>query len=130
LSDIPIQGKMLIAAVGPRWCQHREEMIYTCTYSEMRILQLIVSRTLANAGRPERVKNKNKQNMFHHERGGYVSLARNKFCHLRTLSARCLYNKVRYFRGFYVLVVGGAYVYNVRYQVSLLSPHQVALVPT
>jgi hypothetical protein len=32
--------------------------IYTCTYSEMRILQLIVSGTLANAGRPERVKNK------------------------------------------------------------------------
>jgi hypothetical protein len=32
-----------------------------CTYSEMRILQLIVSGTLANAGRPERVKNKNKQ---------------------------------------------------------------------
>jgi hypothetical protein len=50
LSDIPIQGKMLIAAVGPRWCQHREEMIYMCTYSEMRILQLIVSGTLANAG--------------------------------------------------------------------------------
>jgi hypothetical protein len=62
LSDIPIQGKMLIAAVGPRWCRHREEMIYTCTYSEMRILQLIVSGTLANAGRPERVKNKTKQN--------------------------------------------------------------------
>jgi hypothetical protein len=59
LSDIPIQEKMLIAAVGPRWCRHREEMIYTCTYSEMRILQLIVSGTLANAGRPERVKNKN-----------------------------------------------------------------------
>jgi hypothetical protein len=58
LSDIPIQGKMLIAAVGPRWCKHREEMIYMCTYSEMRILQLIVSGTLANAGRPERVKNK------------------------------------------------------------------------
>jgi hypothetical protein len=36
------------------------------------------------------------------------------------LPARCLYNKVRYFRAFYVLVVGGAYVYNVRYQVSLL----------
>jgi hypothetical protein len=34
--------------------------------------------------------------------------------------ARCLYNKVRYFRGFYVLVVGGACVYNFRYQVSLL----------
>jgi hypothetical protein len=31
LSDIPIQGKMLIAAVGPQWCQHREEMIYTRT---------------------------------------------------------------------------------------------------
>jgi hypothetical protein len=63
LSDIPIQEKMLIAAVGPRWCRHREEMIYTCTYLEMRILQLIVSRTLANAGRPERVINKqtNKQ---------------------------------------------------------------------
>jgi hypothetical protein len=60
LSDIPIQGKMLIAAVGPRWCRHREEMIYTCTYSEMRILQLIVSGTLANAGRPERVINKTK----------------------------------------------------------------------
>jgi hypothetical protein len=58
LSDIPIQGKMLIAAVGPRWCQHREEIIYTCTYSEMRILQLIVSGTLANAGRPERAINK------------------------------------------------------------------------
>jgi hypothetical protein len=58
LSDIPIQGKMLIAAFGPRWCQHREEMIYTCTYSEMRILQLTVSGTLANAGRPERVINK------------------------------------------------------------------------
>jgi hypothetical protein len=58
LSDIPLQGKMLIAAVGPRWCRHREEMIYTCTYSEMRILQLIVSGTLANAGRPERVTNK------------------------------------------------------------------------
>jgi hypothetical protein len=58
LSDIPIQGKMLIAAVGPRWCRHREEMIYMCTYSEMRILQLIVSGTLANAGRPERVINK------------------------------------------------------------------------
>jgi hypothetical protein len=58
LSDIPIQGKMLIAAVGPRWCRHREEMIYTCTYSEMRILQLIVSGTLANAGRPERLINK------------------------------------------------------------------------
>jgi hypothetical protein len=49
---------MLIEAVGPRWCRHREEMIYTCTYSEMRILQLIVSGTLANAGRPERVTNK------------------------------------------------------------------------
>jgi hypothetical protein len=60
LSDIPIQGKMLIAVVGPRWCRHREEMIYTCTYSEMRILHLIVSGTLANAGRPERVKNKTK----------------------------------------------------------------------
>jgi hypothetical protein len=37
-------------------------MIYTCKYSEMRILQLIVSGTLANAGRPERVINKtNKQ---------------------------------------------------------------------
>jgi hypothetical protein len=60
LSDIPIQGKMLIAAVGPRWCRHCEEMIYTCTYSEMRILQLIVSGTLANAGRPERVINKTK----------------------------------------------------------------------
>jgi hypothetical protein len=58
LSDIPIQGKMLIAADW--WCRHREEMIYTCTYSEMRILQLIVSGTLANAGRPERVIN-NKQ---------------------------------------------------------------------
>jgi hypothetical protein len=34
--------------------------------------------------------------------------------------ARYLYNKVIYFRCFYVLVVGGAYVYNVRYQVSLL----------
>jgi hypothetical protein len=56
--DIPIQGKMLIAAVGTRWCQHREEMINTCTYSEMRILQLILSGTLANAGRPERVINK------------------------------------------------------------------------
>jgi hypothetical protein len=33
-------------------------------------------------------------------------------------ATRCLYNKVRYFRGFYVLVVGGAYVYNVRYQGS------------
>jgi hypothetical protein len=55
LSDITIQGKMLIAAVGPRWCRHREEMIYMCTYLEMRILQLIVSGTLANAGRPERV---------------------------------------------------------------------------
>jgi hypothetical protein len=32
LSDIPIQGKMLIAAVGPRWCRHREEMIYTYVY--------------------------------------------------------------------------------------------------
>jgi hypothetical protein len=41
-----------------RWCRHREEMIYTCTYSEMRILQLIVSGTLANAGRPERVIHK------------------------------------------------------------------------
>jgi hypothetical protein len=51
---------MLIAAVGPRWCRHREEMIYTCTYSEMRILQFIVSGTLANAGRPERVINKTK----------------------------------------------------------------------
>jgi hypothetical protein len=30
----------------------------TCTYSEMRILQLIVSGTLANAGRPERVISK------------------------------------------------------------------------
>jgi hypothetical protein len=58
LSDIPIQEKMLIAAVGPWCCRHREEMIYTCTYSEMRILQLIVSGTLANAGRPERVINK------------------------------------------------------------------------
>jgi hypothetical protein len=58
------QGKMLIAAVGPRWCQHREEMIYTCTYSEMRILQLIVFGTLANAGRPERVINKTKQYIF------------------------------------------------------------------
>jgi hypothetical protein len=56
--EIPIQGKMLIATVGPRWCRHREEMIYTCTYSDMRILQLIVSGTLANAGRPERVINK------------------------------------------------------------------------
>jgi hypothetical protein len=37
-------------------------MIYMCTYSEMRILQLIVSGTLANAGHPERVKNKTKQN--------------------------------------------------------------------
>jgi hypothetical protein len=62
LSDIPTQGKMLIAAVGPQRgvVSHREEMIYTCTYSEMRILQLIVSGTLANAGRPERVKNKQK----------------------------------------------------------------------
>jgi hypothetical protein len=68
LSDIPIQGKMLIAAVvstrsdtllAPGVVSHREEMIYTCTYSEkVRILQLIVSGTLANAGRPERVKNK------------------------------------------------------------------------
>jgi hypothetical protein len=58
LSDIRIQGKMLIAAVGPCWCRHREEMIYTGTYSEMRILQLIVSGTLANAGRPERLINK------------------------------------------------------------------------
>jgi hypothetical protein len=57
LSDIPIQGKMLIAAVGPRWCRHCEEMIYTCTYSEMINLQLIASGTLANAGRPERVIN-------------------------------------------------------------------------
>jgi hypothetical protein len=54
---------MLIAAVGPRWCRHREEMIYTCTYSEMRILQLIISGTLANAGRQERVIN-NKQNKY------------------------------------------------------------------
>jgi hypothetical protein len=44
----------------PVGCRHREEMIYTCTYSEMRILQLIVFGTLANAGRPERVKNKTK----------------------------------------------------------------------
>jgi hypothetical protein len=51
---------MLIAAVGPRWCRHREEMIYKCTYSEMINLQLIVSGTLANAGHPERVTNKNK----------------------------------------------------------------------
>jgi hypothetical protein len=65
LSDIPIQGKMLIAAVGPWWCRHREEMIYTCTYSKMRILQLIVSETLANAGRPERVINKTKQQIFY-----------------------------------------------------------------
>jgi hypothetical protein len=64
LSDIPIQGKMLIAAVGPWWCRHREEMIYTCTYSEMRILQLIVSGTLANAGRPERVINKQNKHLF------------------------------------------------------------------
>jgi hypothetical protein len=34
---------------------------------------------------------------------------------------RCLYNKVRYFRGFCVLVVGGAYVYNVRYQVYVAT---------
>jgi hypothetical protein len=53
LSDIPIQGKMLIAADW--WCRHREEM---------RILQLIVSGTLANAGRPERVIN-NKQTNKH-----------------------------------------------------------------
>jgi hypothetical protein len=58
LSDIPIEGKMLIAAVGPRWCRHREEMISMCTYSGMINLQLIVSGTLANAGHPERVTNK------------------------------------------------------------------------
>jgi hypothetical protein len=52
---------MLIAAVGPRWCRHREEMIYTCTYSEMINLQLIVSGTLANAGHLELVTNKQKQ---------------------------------------------------------------------
>jgi hypothetical protein len=63
LNDIPTQGKMLIAAVGPRWCRHREEMIYMCTYSEMRILKLIVSGTLANAGRPERVINKHLKNV-------------------------------------------------------------------
>jgi hypothetical protein len=28
-----------------------------------------------------------------------------------TPNSRCLHNKVRYFRGFYVLVVGGAYLY-------------------
>jgi hypothetical protein len=38
LSDIPIQGKMLIAAVGPRCfiTSRREEMIYTRTYSKKR----------------------------------------------------------------------------------------------
>jgi hypothetical protein len=79
LSDIPIQGKMLIAAVGPRRgvVSHREEMIYMCTCSEkVRILQLIISGTLANAGRPERVKNKNKKpNM--------VFLGGICFCHRR-----------------------------------------------
>jgi hypothetical protein len=39
-------------------------MIYTCTYSEMRILQLIVSGTLANAGRPERVINKQNKLLY------------------------------------------------------------------
>jgi hypothetical protein len=67
LSDIPIQGKMLIAAVGPRWCRHREEIIYMCTYSEMRILQLIVSETLANAGFPERVINKQTTTLYENE---------------------------------------------------------------
>jgi hypothetical protein len=70
LSDIPIQGKMLIAAVGRRWCRHRKEMIDTCTYSEMRILQLIVSGTLANAGRPEagtcEKQNKTKHRIYIH----------------------------------------------------------------
>jgi hypothetical protein len=48
--------------LAPGVVSHREEMIYMCTYSEkVRILQLIVSGTLANAGRPERVKNKTKQ---------------------------------------------------------------------
>jgi hypothetical protein len=68
----------------PGVVSHREEMIYTCTYSVMRRLQLIVSETLANAGRPERVIKINKikwhsgysgENYFckwqHHQAKGY-----------------------------------------------------------
>jgi hypothetical protein len=65
----PFKEKCWLQLLAPGVVSHREELIqwrwrrYTCTYSEMRILQLIVSGTLANAGRPERVKNKqtNKQ---------------------------------------------------------------------
>jgi hypothetical protein len=59
----PHSRKNADCSCWPGVVSHREEMIYTFTYSEMRILQLIVSGTLANAGRPERVINKqtNKQ---------------------------------------------------------------------
>jgi hypothetical protein len=54
----PYSRKNADCSCWPSVVSHCEEMIYTCTYSVMRILQLIVSGTLANAGRPERVKNK------------------------------------------------------------------------
>jgi hypothetical protein len=67
LSDTPLQGKMLIAAVGPRCCitswgidPMTLETLHVYILQKERILQLIVSGTLANAGRPERVKNKQK----------------------------------------------------------------------
>jgi hypothetical protein len=70
-------------------------MIYTCTYSEMRILQLIVSGTLANAGRPERVKNN--QNMIADlyaevlgvlAQSRFLSTKKNFFAELRELRSR------------------------------------------
>jgi hypothetical protein len=60
LSDIPIQGKMQIVAVGPRCSvvSHREEIIYTCVHTPKG--GFWQSGTLANPSRPERVKT-NKQ---------------------------------------------------------------------
>jgi hypothetical protein len=46
--------------------------------------------------------------------------------------SRCLYNKVRvrYFRGFCVLVVGGAYVYNVMQYWLVPTLARVGSIPT
>jgi hypothetical protein len=63
---VSAKRQYLCSTYFARWCRHREEMIYTCTYSEMRILQLIKSGTLANAGRPERVTNKQTTKVIMH----------------------------------------------------------------
>jgi hypothetical protein len=81
----PFKEKCWLQLLAPGVISHREELIqwrwrrYTCTYSEMRILQLIVYGTLANAGRPKPVKNKKKKKTFtqfiYSNRDVYITIA-------------------------------------------------------